>query len=63
MRVPCCNAAVGLNRLRFENPIGFARFEVSAMNGTWVKHDFDTEELSQVASLLGRPVEQVLAHY
>jgi hypothetical protein len=32
--VPCCGTPLTLPELRFEAPVGFARFEVSAMNWT-----------------------------
>jgi hypothetical protein len=62
-QVPCCEAVISVNGLRFEEPMGFARFEVSVMNGTRAKNELDSEELAQVASVLGRPVKQILAHY
>ncbi|MEN3615256.1 hypothetical protein AAH979_37735 [Plantactinospora sp. ZYX-F-223] len=61
--VPCCCAVVTLDSLRYEEPIGFARFEVSAMNPTRANYELDAEELARVADLLGHPVAQVLAHY
>ncbi|WP_203756588.1 hypothetical protein [Actinoplanes cyaneus] len=62
-RVPCCNAVGSLTDVRFEDPIGFARFVVSAMNATRAKYELDTEELTQVAGLLGHPVMQIIARY
>ncbi|WP_155373911.1 hypothetical protein [Catellatospora vulcania] len=44
-------------------PVGFARFEVSAMNPTRAKYELDAAELAEVAGLLGHPVKQILAHY
>lgn len=61
--VPCCGAVVALNNLDYENPIGFARFEVSAMNATRASDELDTNELARVADLLGHPVAQILARY
>ncbi|MER7444626.1 hypothetical protein [Micromonospora avicenniae] len=61
--VPCCGAVVPLNGLHYDWPIGFARFEVSAMNPTRAQYELDTEELARVAGLLGHPVAQILAHY
>ncbi|WP_141715002.1 hypothetical protein [Micromonospora rhizosphaerae] len=61
--VPCCASVVPLNRLHYDWPIGFARFEVSAMNLTRAQYELDTDELARVADLLGHPVEQILAHY
>lgn len=61
--VPCCGAVVSLDTLRYDWPVGFARFEVSAMNPTRAKYELDAQELADVATLLGHPVTQVLAHY
>ncbi len=61
--VPCCGAAVTLPQLRFEGPVGFARFEVSARN--WTRHEWELsdEELAAMGDILGHPVTQVHAHY
>ncbi|MEV0128761.1 hypothetical protein AB0H83_09880 [Dactylosporangium sp. NPDC050688] len=61
--VPCCRAAVQLDSLHYEDPIGFARFEISAMNPTRARDELDAGELAQVADLLGHPVAQIIAHY
>jgi hypothetical protein len=61
--VPCCGAWVGLDTLRFDEPIGFARFEIAAMNPVRAQYDLTTAELDQVAGLLGHPVVQIIAHY
>ncbi|MFC6022832.1 hypothetical protein ACFP2T_42595 [Plantactinospora solaniradicis] len=61
--VPCCGAVVLLDTLRYDWPMGFARFEVSAMNPTREKYELDAAELADVAALLGHPVTQILAHY
>ncbi|MCP3782439.1 hypothetical protein NLX85_03540 [Micromonospora sp. A3M-1-15] len=61
--VPCCGAVVGLHTLHYEEPIGFARFEVSALNATRAGYELDPNELARVADLLGHPVAQILAHY
>ncbi|WP_433124823.1 hypothetical protein ACQPWW_20715 [Micromonospora sp. CA-240977] len=61
--VPCCRAALTLPELRFEAPVGFARFELSARNwarGVW---DLSDEELAVTGAILGHPVTQVHAHY
>jgi len=60
---PCCGAVVSLNDLDYDWPMGFARFEITVMNGSRPKYELDAEELGQVALLLGHPVRQVLAHY
>lgn len=62
--VPCCNQAIPLDALRYDWPVGFARFEVCAMNPTRRdKYELDTAELTRVAGLLGHPVAQILGHY
>ncbi|MEU8074810.1 hypothetical protein AB0B31_05120 [Catellatospora citrea] len=61
--VPCCAAVVALDTLRYDWPVGFARFEVSAMNATRAKYELDAQELAVVADILGHPVRQILAHY
>jgi hypothetical protein len=61
--VPCCGAALMLSELRFEAPVGFARFEVSARNwarGTW---ELSETELVAAGAALGHPVTQIHAHY
>jgi len=62
-RVPCCGAVVSLATLRYDWPVGFARFEVTAMNATRAKYELDAEELAHVTGLLGHLVTQILAHY
>ncbi|MFC4021749.1 hypothetical protein ACFOW4_27960 [Micromonospora sp. GCM10011542] len=61
--VPCCGALVSLDTLHYDWPVGFARFEVCAMNPTRAKYELDAQELVDVATLLGHPVTQILAHY
>jgi hypothetical protein len=62
--VPCCAAATEMDSLHYENPIGFARFEVSALNPFRVQGDeLDGTELARVAHLLGHPIVQIIAHY
>lgn len=61
--VPCCGAVVSLDSLRYDWPVGFARFEVCAMNPTRAKYELDAEELRELAALLGHPIAQILAHY
>jgi hypothetical protein len=61
--VPCCAAEVMLSELRFEVPIGFARFEVSVRNWTRNAWELSEEELASAAAALGHPVRQVSAHY
>ncbi|GHJ48343.1 hypothetical protein Cs7R123_56850 [Catellatospora sp. TT07R-123] len=61
--VPCCGSPLMLPELRFEAPIGFARFEVRAMN--WTRHawDLSDEELATAGAILGHAVTQVHTHY
>ena len=61
--VPCCGVVVALHTLRYDWPVGFARFEVSAMNPSRAKYELAAEELADVAALLDHPVTQILAHY
>jgi hypothetical protein len=61
--VPCCETVVALDSLRFDWPVGFARFEICAMNPSRAKYELDDEELAEVAELVGHPVTQILAHY
>jgi hypothetical protein len=61
--VPCCGATVALPELRFEAPIGFARFEVRAVNWSRPSWDLSAAELAAVQDVLGHPVTQVHAHY
>jgi hypothetical protein len=60
---PCCEAALTLPELRFESPVGFARFEVSAMNWSRSVWELSVEELATAGDILGHPVMQVHAHY
>ena len=53
---------VGLNTLHYDWPMGFARFDVSAMNATPARYELD-DELVEAGAHLGHPVTQVLAHY
>ncbi|GAA2501037.1 hypothetical protein [Winogradskya humida] len=61
--VPCCGAALTLPDLRFEAPIGFARFEVSVRNWARAPWELSDNELTTTAAVLGHPVLQVHAHY
>lgn len=63
VRLPCCGAAASLNDLNYDWAVGFARFEITALNGSRDSYELDAEELRTVAFLLGHPVRQVLAHY
>ena len=63
MKVPCCDALVALDCLHYDSPVGFARFEVSAMNWTRDEWDLDDDELSTLSALLGHPVTQIHTRY
>ncbi|GIE78814.1 hypothetical protein Aph02nite_47640 [Actinoplanes philippinensis] len=62
-QVPCCAATVALDSLRYDWPVGFARFEICVTNPVRAAYELDTAELGAVAALLGHPVTQILAHY
>ncbi|WP_204073391.1 hypothetical protein [Planotetraspora phitsanulokensis] len=61
--VPCCGEVASLDMLHYDWPVGFARFEVSAMNPTRAEYELDAQELADMAGIVGHPVTQVLAHY
>ncbi|GAA2559654.1 hypothetical protein GCM10010435_33610 [Winogradskya consettensis] len=61
--VPCCGAALALPELRFEDPLGFARFEITIKNWTRGPWELSDHELTTTAALLGHPVLQIQAHY
>ena len=63
VNVPCCGAALSLNDLEYDWPVGFARFEITVLNGTRDVYELQPAELTTVEELLGHPVRQVLAHY
>lgn len=58
---PCCGTTTSLNDLSYDWPAGFAQAELSVLNPQrgWL----DEAELAQVASELGHPLKQVMAHY
>jgi len=62
--IPCCGVTVPPDTLRYDAPVGFARFQVCAMNpfraGRW---EPGTGELSRVADIFGHPVTQIIAGY
>lgn len=60
---PCCGSRQSLNDLEYDWAVGFARFEVTILNGTRDRYELDERELTEAAALLGHPVRQVLAHY
>jgi hypothetical protein len=60
---PCCATAVSLNDLRFEWPMGFARFVLEAMNPNIESGWLSTEELRLLEDCLGCKLRQIRAHY
>lgn len=62
-KAPCCGSVQSLNDLDYDWAVGFARFEVTILNGTRDRYELDEIELDEAAALLGHPVRQVLAHY
>lgn len=58
--VPCCRIKTRLDDLRYEWPIGFARFVLEARNAAIELTD---EDDARVAEILGAPVRRILAHY
>lgn len=58
---PCCGKATSLNDLTYDWPAGFAQSELSVLNP---QRGWLTEaELAEVATALGHPLRQVMAHY
>jgi hypothetical protein len=62
-QVPCCGAVTSLNELEYDWAVGFARFEIMALNGCREVYELNANELQDVGALLGHPVRQILAHY
>lgn len=65
---PCCGVDTTLNELDFRWPVGFASFaiRVETPSRAWQNPDspwFTDAEIEIVATALGSPVRQVLAHY
>ncbi|MFF5494883.1 hypothetical protein [Streptomyces aquilus] len=58
--VPCCGAATTLDRLDYDGPCGFARFEIAVWNPE--TGGLSEEQLASVAQALGHPVRQIRAH-
>jgi len=55
----CCGASVSLNDLDYEWPVGFARFELEALEGRRLV----SEEISQLEQIIGCSLRQIMAHY
>lgn len=60
VHVPCCDTTTSLDRLDFDWPCGFARFEIAAWNPELGR--LTDEELAAVGKALGHPVRQICAH-
>jgi hypothetical protein len=60
--VPCCHTALTLDTLTYDWPCGFARFEIAVANPVRPNYEFTTDELATLATILGHPVRQILAH-
>lgn len=61
VRVPCCGSSTSLDRLDYDWPCGFARFEIAIWNPgrrIW----FSDQELTALGAALGHPVRQIRAH-
>ena len=58
--MPCCGRRTMLDRLDYDWPCGFARFELAVWSPgrDWLTD----QELSMVGQVLGHPVRQILAH-
>ncbi|WP_225099717.1 hypothetical protein [Streptomyces sp. CoH27] len=56
---PCCTTDTSLDRLDYDWPCGFARFEIAAWNPQ--RFLLTPEELIAVGRILGHPVRQILA--
>lgn len=61
--VPCCGIALTLPELRFEAPVGFARFEMSVMNWARGVGELSPTELVAAGDILGHPVTQIHTRY
>jgi len=59
--VPCCGAETSLNELVYDWPMGFASFRIEVLypNRGWLTE----EELASVATAVGHPLRQILAHF
>jgi hypothetical protein len=58
---PCCGESVSLNDLSYDWPAGFASFALRANNPG--RSRLTSDEVDQLAAVLGRPLRQVMAHY
>ncbi|MGW2644761.1 hypothetical protein ACWC2T_07540 [Streptomyces sp. NPDC001393] len=56
---PCCTTETSLDRLDYDWPCGFARFEIAAWNPR--RHLLTPEELTTAGRVPGHPVRQILA--
>jgi hypothetical protein len=58
--MPCCETASSLNDLRYEWPVGFARFILQARNPD---ADVSQAQLHLLESVLGCPLRKIWTHY
>jgi hypothetical protein len=58
--VPCCNSKVSLNKLKYEQPAGFAQFSIQIVNPN---RDLTDEELYSIATILNTKLRKIWAHY
>ena len=58
---PGCGPRTSLNDLAYERPVGFALRRVAVLNPQ--RGRLDEAELAQVATELGQPLKQAMAHY
>ncbi|AKN72588.1 hypothetical protein QR97_24990 [Streptomyces sp. PBH53] len=56
---PCCTTPTSLDRLDYDGPCGFARFEIATWNPQC--SSLTSGELAAVGRALGHPVRQILA--
>lgn len=60
MILPCCGATYSLNDLRYEWPVGFARFVIAIHNPNT---DLDSDKMHLVEQILGCALRKIWAHY
>jgi hypothetical protein len=60
LEVPCCGARHNLHELKYEWPMGFARFSIEAMNPGI--RDLTKEHVAAFESILGCPIRTIWRH-